>query len=45
MKHMYSSEIFCPIWENAVGEDDDSSVLCEKVIMNIDQQKLIFIFV
>lgn len=45
MKHMNSSEIFCPIWENSMGEDDDSSVLYEKVIKNIDQQKLIFIFV
>ena len=45
MKHMYSSEIFCPIWENSVGEDDDFSVLYEKVIKNIDHKSLfLFLF-
>ena len=46
MKHKYSSsEMFCPICECSMRQDDDASVFHQKVSRNTNQQKSNFLLV
>ena len=45
MKHRYSEGMFFPMCESFLGEDDNSSVLYQKVNRNTDKQKFYFTFI